>query len=103
MALYLFLGRLPLFFFFLTLSCGLTLDPPHADGPGRTRMVVRRSEDGGKSWPHTLEVYKGGAAYSCLSPMPSDDFVGLMFERDGAQCTQGASCYIAFAVLPAKW
>ena len=70
-------------------------------------MVVRRSENGGQSWPHELEVYNGSAAYSCLSTMPvaagGDESVGLLFERDGPQCTSGASCYIAFAVLPAKW
>ena len=78
-------------------SPGRTLDNTlfhsHPYGPGRTRMVVRRSDDGGRSWPHALEIYKGGAAYSCLSPMPTKfgDTVGLMFERDGEQCTQGVS------------
>ena len=33
-------------------------------------MVVRRSDDAGLSYPHSLEVYNGGAAYSCLSTMP---------------------------------
>lgn len=79
----------------------------HPWGPGRTRMVVQRSDDAGESYPHSLEVYNGGAAYSCLSTMPpqfgGDDWLGLMFERDGSQCTTGSSCYIAFASFPARW
>eukprot|EP01047_Picozoa_sp_COSAG01_P026713 COSAG01_NODE_1731_length_9369_cov_35.048220_5_plen_107_part_00 len=71
------------------------------------RRNGRGQETGGRTWPHNLEVYNGGAAYSCLSTMPAqfggDARLGLMFERDGEQCSQGSSCYIAFASFPAKW
>ena len=83
-----------------------TLFFAHPLGPGRNRMTVRRSDDGGGSWPHALEVYHTGAAYSCLSPMPPrfGDKIGLLFERDDAEiCTQGASCLIAFSSFPASF
>lgn len=74
----------------------------------RSNMTVRRSEDGGRSWPHALQVYGGGSAYSCLSPLPPRfaSRVGLLFERDGPMCEPGyrdTSCLIAFVTLAADF
>lgn len=42
----------------------------------------------GGSWPHYMVVAEGGASYSCMSPLPSDDSrMGLLYERDGPLCT----------------
>jgi sialidase-1 len=75
----------------------------------RANMTVWISEDGGHSWPRTIQVWPGTAAYSSLSNMPDedsrassvyDDRVGLLFERGGPACTAGsASCQIDFAVI----
>ena len=83
-----------------------TLFFAHPMGAGRTRMTVRKSVDGAKTWPKELQVFAGGAAYSCLSPLPSAfgaSHIGLLFERADELCTQGSSCLIAFASVPADW
>ena len=67
---------------------------------------VHKSINGGASWPSSISVYGGGAAYSCMSPMPPahSSTVGLLFERgDDALCTSGSSCRIVFAAVPADF
>ena len=87
------------------LSSTLFFSHPANPQGARAMMTVRRSDDGGASWPRSLLVFAGGAAYSCLSPMPAQfpGRVGLLFEREGDECSGGASCKIAFTALDAKF
>ena len=57
----------------------------------RSNGVLRVSEDEGKTWGWSKEIYAGGFAYSCLSKM-SDGKVGVLFEKDGYKT-------ISFAVV----
>ena len=48
---------------------------------GRASGTVRRSTDGGKSWPTSVVLNGHGAySYSCLSTVPQPGFVGLAWE-----------------------
>ena len=49
-------------------------------GGGRTGMTVRRSDDGGQTWPKARSIDPGPAAYSCLVDLGGEQ-VGLLFER----------------------
>ena len=79
-----------------------------ASRTARENMVVRCSTNSGKTWsawddPATVKVYRGPAAYSCLSPLfPAERWgsqrVGLLYERDAVGCT-GPSCAIHFALI----
>ncbi len=46
----------------------------------RKRMTVRGSRDNGNSWSEKLVIYKGFAAYSCLTRLP-DGQIGLLYEH----------------------
>ena len=48
----------------------------------RSNGVLRVSEDEGKTWGWSKEIYAGGFAYCCLTKM-SDGKVGVLFEKDG--------------------
>jgi sialidase-1 len=50
----------------------------------RVNMTVRKSLDGGNTWPQSLQVYAGSAAYSTLVPVgdPASGGVGIVYERD---------------------
>ncbi len=48
----------------------------------RSNGVLRVSEDEGKTWGQSKEIYGGGFAYCCLTKMP-DGKVGVLFEKDG--------------------
>lgn len=52
-----------------------------ADRKDRKNMVVRVSNDEGKTWKKELSVYKGSSAYSCLAQLPNGN-VGLLYEAD---------------------
>ena len=52
-----------------------------ADRKERKNMVIRISNNEGKSWQKEVPVYKGSAAYSCLTQLPNGN-VGLLFEAD---------------------
>jgi sialidase-1 len=62
-----------------------------ASTTARRALTVRVSDDGGKSWPVSLTVEEGPAAYSCLAPLP-DGRVGLLYER-------GKPAHITFTAL----
>ena len=48
---------------------------------GRTHGVVRRSKTGlPGSWEAALTVTDGQYGYSCLTDVPSDDYIGLLWE-----------------------
>jgi len=51
-----------------------------ADPKERRRMTVRLSADDGKTWPWSIVVWEGPAAYSCLSCLP-DGTILLLYER----------------------
>jgi sialidase-1 len=46
----------------------------------RERMTVRRSDDGGKTWPFARVLHEGPAAYSCLAALP-DGTLACLYER----------------------
>jgi sialidase-1 len=52
-----------------------------ANKQGRKNMVVRVSDNEGRSWQKALPVYTGPSAYSCLTQMQNGN-VGLLFEAD---------------------
>ena len=47
----------------------------------RENLVLRRSADGGRTWPERWTIHEGGAGYSVLADL-GDGSVGLLFERD---------------------
>ena len=61
----------------------------------RERMTVRLSYDDGKTWPVSKLLYKGSAAYSCLTVLP-DGRIGVLYERDNTS-------RITFAVFTLDW
>ncbi len=42
-----------------------------ADEKARVRMTVRLSVDDGRTWPRSLVLHEGPAAYSCLAALPA--------------------------------
>jgi sialidase-1 len=49
---------------------------------GRSAGLLRMSEDEGKTWTWSKEIYAGPFAYCCLTKM-LDGRVGVLFEKDG--------------------
>ena len=69
---------------------------------GRVNLTVSKSVTDARTWePQTLLIHgpnppnsSGGSGYSCLSDIPSrPQEMGLLFERDGAECW----CLLPFA------
>lgn len=54
-----------------------------ASRTARVNMTVRRSNDGGATWPAAVTVWPAGAAYSVLVPL-AQGHVGIVFERIAA-------------------
>jgi sialidase-1 len=52
----------------------------HRRGTRRSGLTVRRSRDGGETWPDAATVVCGASAYSDLTAMP-DGRIGVLFER----------------------
>lgn len=52
---------------------------PGPDGKARTRMTVRLSDDGGKTWPVARLIHAGPTAYSCPAVLP-DGTIALLYE-----------------------
>jgi sialidase-1 len=46
----------------------------------RENLTVRASRDGGKTWPHKLQLHAGMSAYSCLTHMEGDR-IACLYER----------------------
>lgn len=44
-------------------------------------IVIRKSEDHGKTWTQGKAIYPGSAAYSSLTVLENGD-IGLLFEKD---------------------
>ncbi|NQT17196.1 MAG: exo-alpha-sialidase [Planctomycetes bacterium] len=64
----------------------------------RTRMTVRLSYDGGKTWPVEKLIHAGPSSYSSLVRLPDGD-VGLVYE--GGQ--QHRREWIRFARISLAW
>jgi sialidase-1 len=64
----------------------------------RTRMKVRVSGDGGRTWPVSRVVHEGPAAYSSLAMMHGGT-IGLLYELGETQPYER----IAFVALGARW
>lgn len=47
----------------------------------RSKGLLRMSEDEGKTWTWSKEIYSGTFAYCCLAKL-KDDRVGILFEKD---------------------
>ena len=52
----------------------------HRRGSRRAGLTVRRSRDGGETWPAAATVVWGSSAYSDLAALP-DGRIGVLFER----------------------
>jgi sialidase-1 len=64
----------------------------------RTRMTVRLSSDGGRSWKASRVVWEGPSAYSSLAALRGGG-AGLLYELGAARAYER----IAFARLDMKW
>lgn len=60
----------------------------------RKKMVVRLSEDDGRTWTASLLVTPDSAAYSSLAEM-GDGEIGLLYERDGYRTIEFVSFNLA--------
>jgi sialidase-1 len=54
-------------------------NPEPNPGKGRSRLTVRASEDGGRTWPIVRLMHEGPAAYSTPAVLP-DGRLGLLYE-----------------------
>lgn len=80
----------------LQLSAGLLFSNPDSLTQ-RVNMTVRRSMDGGLTWPTKALISPGGGAYSVLLPMGSSGgAAGIVFETMNASGYNG----IVFALVP---
>jgi sialidase-1 len=66
-----------------------------ADTIHRDKMTVRRSDDGGATWPQQRQVWAGPVAYSVLVPV-NKTHVGLVFENGDTSPYER----ISFVALP---
>ena len=66
---------------------------------GRSHMVLKRSDDG-LSFPRARQtlVYSGLGGYSCLTTVPQEGKLGLLWESSIDGCV-GAACSIRFSLL----
>ena len=47
----------------------------------RGALMLRRSDDGGLTWPRTLTLHAGPSAYSSMRLLPGGSHLGLLYER----------------------
>ena len=66
----------------------------------RVNGLIRRSDDGGATWPISYPVTPGAYAYSCLTRVSSSDsgMIGLMWETSADGCV-GPSCLLVFSKI----
>eukprot|EP00054_Salpingoeca_dolichothecata_P015800 m.91606 g.91606 ORF g.91606 m.91606 type:complete len:447 (-) comp21663_c0_seq5:367-1707(-) len=65
----------------------------------RTHGVIRRSDDGAKTWAKSLLVWSGDYGYSCLTLVPGTTTrIGLLWETSMDGCS-GASCRSVFSTF----
>lgn len=48
---------------------------------GREKLTLRRSDDGGHTWPRSLLLWAGPSAYSSLRLLPDGVHLGVLYER----------------------
>lgn len=76
-------------------------NPAHASK--RENLTLRLSHDDGATWPRTLVLHAGPAAYSCLVALPGADGaspeIGCLFEADGYRRIDFAR--VAMSAVPA--
>ena len=77
---------------------------PSSGSENRSLLTLRRSIDGGKTYPSELAtlVWPGAGGYSCLTQLSTTNVtaeIGLVFERSAPGCV-GGSCRISFVRLP---
>lgn len=90
------------------LSMGGRLYHSSPRGPGRQRLMIKASDDGGQTWPDELElpIYEGSSAYSCLTTVPRGPrpSLGLLWEAGPAQGQRcnGPGCRIFFSTVPLR-
>lgn len=65
----------------------------------RINMTVKRSLDNGHSWQNYYNVFGGPSAYSCLTTINSDEYIGLLWETNSTGCS-GESCRVVFSQIP---
>ena len=70
----------------------------------RTHMTIKRSADGGKSYPRDAQtlVYSGLSGYSCLTHVKQSGKIGLLWETEAEGCV-GAACRLVFSMLETRW
>jgi sialidase-1 len=64
------------------LSTGAVVCSHNHDSDLRRRTVLKRSMDGGRTWPEAVVIEPGSSAYSTACELP-DGRVGVLFERNG--------------------
>ena len=64
----------------------------------RKAMTLRLSSDEGKTWPESLVLHDGPAAYSCLTVLP-DGGIGCLYERGEEHSYET----ISFARVAGEW
>lgn len=64
------------------LSNGDVVCTHNHDSDLRRRTVIKRSRDGGRSWPEAALLESGSSAYSTVCEL-SDGRIGVLFERNG--------------------
>ena len=47
----------------------------------RGKLTLRRSDDGGKTWPRSLVLWEGPSAYSSIRLLPDGAHLGVLYER----------------------
>ena len=47
----------------------------------RGALTLRRSDDGGETWPHSMVVHAGPSAYSSMRLLPDGAHLGVLYER----------------------
>ena len=47
----------------------------------RTKLTLRLSRDGGRTWPHAVEIDSGPSAYSDIALLQDGKSVGVLYER----------------------
>lgn len=61
---------------------GIILFSNPAHKTKRRQMTIRATTDDGNTWPHSMLIYQGDSAYSCLVSLPNQT-VGCLYEKDG--------------------
>jgi len=81
------------------LGWGADLFLSHPEAAGRSNLTVRRSRDGGETWPEgdAVQIWEGPSAYSCLGST-ADGALAVLWEKDGADL--GFAKTFSFASAP---